>query len=96
MLLISGNVLKPMVAGKGEGHKIFIKNRINWIRRGESALNCTTIQGESVNPSTPSFFTVLVFVTTDGGEFEILIPAIWYTVPFLGHLKILFFFIREI
>lgn len=28
MLLISENVFKPMVAGKGEAHKIFIKNRI--------------------------------------------------------------------
>lgn len=36
MLLISGNVFKPMVAGKGEAHKIFIKNRINWIRSEES------------------------------------------------------------
>lgn len=35
MLLVSGNVFMPMVAGKGEARKIFIKNRINWIRSGE-------------------------------------------------------------
>ena len=70
MLLVSGNVFMPMVAGKGEAHKIFIKNRINWIRSGEFALNCTTFRGGSLNPSTLKFFTgkrvILVFVLRDG------------------------------